>query len=60
MLILVAFLKGILKYLNILNTELQGSGKFRSNLIQNLTVWRQTIDIFEEMIEKQEFSYFSK
>lgn len=37
MLIIVAFLKGIFKYLNALNTELQENGKLIFNLIQNLT-----------------------
>lgn len=56
--LVVAFLKDILKYLNALNTELQGSGKLISDLIQSVSAFRRKLDIFENDIARQEFIHF--
>lgn len=54
----VAFLKDILKYLNALNTELQGNGKLICDLIQSVSAFRRKLDIFEKDIASQEFIHF--
>ncbi|GLV61259.1 hypothetical protein CBL_21086, partial [Carabus blaptoides fortunei] len=54
----VAFLKDILKYLNLLNTELQGNGKLICDRIQSVSAFRRKLDIFEKDIACQEFILF--
>lgn len=54
----MAFLKDILKYLNALNTELQGKGKLICDLTQSVFAFRRKLDIFEKDIENQEFIHF--
>lgn len=54
----VAFLKDILKYLNALNTELQGNEKLICDLIQSVSAFRRKLDIFEKDIASQEFIHF--
>lgn len=54
----VAFLKDILKYLNALNTELQGNGKLICDLIQSVSAFRRKLDIFEKDIASQKFIHF--
>lgn len=54
----MAFLKDILKYLNALNTELQGNGKLICDLIQSVSAFRRKLDIFEKDIASQEFIHF--
>lgn len=56
--LVVAFLKDILKYLNALNTELQGNGKLICDLIQSVSAFRRKLDIFEKDIARQEFVHF--
>ncbi|CAK1582797.1 unnamed protein product [Parnassius mnemosyne] len=56
--LIVAFLKDILKYLNALNTELQGNGKLICDLIQSVSAFRRKLDIFEKDIARQEFIRF--
>jgi len=56
--LVVAFLKDILKYLNALNTELQGNGKLICDLIQSVSAFRRKLDIFEKDIARQEFIHF--
>lgn len=56
--LVVAFLKDILKYLNALNTELQGNGKLICDLIQSVSAFRRKLDIFEKDISRQEFVHF--
>lgn len=41
----VAFVKDILKYLNVLNTELEGNGKLICDLIQSVSAFRRKLDI---------------
>ncbi|XP_072380816.1 general transcription factor II-I repeat domain-containing protein 2B-like [Diabrotica undecimpunctata] len=45
--LVVAFLKDILKYLNALDTELQGNGKLVCDLMQSVSAFRRKLDIFE-------------
>ncbi|GLV37439.1 hypothetical protein CBL_10595 [Carabus blaptoides fortunei] len=54
----VAFLKDILKYLNVLNTELQGNGKLICDRIQSVSAFRRKLDIFEKDIAYPEFILF--
>ncbi|CAG5058707.1 unnamed protein product [Parnassius apollo] len=56
--LVVAFLKNILKYLNALNAELQGNGKLICDLIQSVSAFRRKLDIFEKDIARQEFVHF--
>ncbi|KAF2902670.1 hypothetical protein ILUMI_03516 [Ignelater luminosus] len=56
--VVVAFLKDILKYLNALNTELQGNGKLICDLIQSVSAFRRKLGIFEKDIAEQEFIHF--
>ncbi|XP_072401609.1 general transcription factor II-I repeat domain-containing protein 2B-like [Diabrotica undecimpunctata] len=56
--LVVAFLKDILKYLNALNTDLQGNGKLVCDLIQSVSAFRRKLDIFENNIVQQEFIHF--
>ncbi|CAG4935897.1 unnamed protein product [Parnassius apollo] len=56
--LVVAFLKDILKYLNALNTELQGNEKLICDLIQSVSAFRRKLDIFEKDIARQEFVHF--
>jgi len=54
----VAFLKDILAYLNLLNTELQGHKKLICDLISSVSAFRRKLDIFEEDIKNQDFIHF--
>ncbi|CAI6348857.1 unnamed protein product [Macrosiphum euphorbiae] len=54
----VAFLKDILGYLNVLNTELQGQKKLICDLISSVSALRQKLEIFEEDIKNQDFIHF--
>ncbi|CAG9829623.1 unnamed protein product [Diabrotica balteata] len=57
--LVVAFLKDILQYLNALNTELQENGKLVCDLIQSVSAFRRELDIFEKDIAQQAFIHFS-
>ncbi|KAL4104423.1 hypothetical protein QTP88_019724 [Uroleucon formosanum] len=54
----VAFLKDILAYLNILNTELQLHKKLIGDLISNVSAFRRKLEISEEDIKNQDFIHF--
>ncbi|CAG9833133.1 unnamed protein product [Diabrotica balteata] len=57
--LVVAFLKDILKYLNALNTESQGNEKLVCDLKQSMSAFRRELNIFEKDIAQQEFINFS-
>ncbi|CAI6357589.1 unnamed protein product [Macrosiphum euphorbiae] len=54
----VAFLKDILGYLNVLNTELQGQKKLICDLISSVSAFRRKLEIFEDDIKNQDFIHF--
>ncbi|CAG9836022.1 unnamed protein product [Diabrotica balteata] len=56
--LVVAFLKDILKYLNALNTELQENERLVCDLIQSLSAFRHKLDMFEKDIAQQKLIYF--
>jgi hypothetical protein len=54
----VAFLKDILGYLNVLNTELQEQKKLICDLISSVSTFRRKLEIFEEYMKNQDFIHF--
>lgn len=56
--LVLAFLKDIFKYLNALNTELQGTNKLICDLIQSVSAFRRKLEIFQKDIASQDFIHF--
>lgn len=56
--LVVAFLKDILKYLNALNTELQGNGKLICDLIQSVSAFHRKLDILKKILQDKNLFIF--